>query len=54
MENNNNNENSECYVRIVKNDENSVSSFASGVVVGFFVTALLVSAVKSSFRVLTD
>lgn len=55
MENNNNNENSEFYIRITKsNEENSSFGFASGVVTGFFVTALLVSAVKSSIRVLTD
>lgn len=50
----NNNENSECYIRIVKNDENSATSFVSGAVAGFFVTTLIVGIVKTSFRVLTD
>ena len=54
MENNNNNENGEFYIRVVKNEENSVASFVSGAVTGFFVTALLVSVVKSSIHVLTD
>lgn len=55
MENNNENENSEFCIRVVKgNNENSSAGFVSGVVVGFFVTTLLVSAVKSSIRVLTD
>lgn len=54
MENNNNNDNSEFYIRVVKNEENSATSFISGTVAGFFVTALLVSVVKSSIRVLTD
>lgn len=54
MENNNNNKDSEFYIRVVKGDENSASSFASGAITGFFVTALLVGIVKTSFRVLTD
>lgn len=54
MENNNENENSEFCIRVVKGNENSSAGFVSGVVVGFFMTALLVSAVKSSIRVLTD
>ena len=54
MENNNNNEHSECYIRVVKSNENSATSFVSGAVTGFFVTALLVGIVKTSFRVLTD
>lgn len=52
--NNNNNEHSECYIRVVKGNENSVSSFVSGAVVGFCVTTLIVGIVKSSIRVLTD
>lgn len=53
--NNNNNEHSECYIRVVKgNENNSASSFVSGAVAGFFVTTLIVGIVKTSFRVLTD
>ncbi len=52
--NNNNNEHSECYIRVVKGNENSASSFVSGAVAGFFVTTLIVGIVKTSFRVLTD
>ena len=51
MENNNNN--GEVYIR-VKNGENSVTSFTTGTVVGFFVGVLLVSIVKSSIHILTD
>lgn len=55
MENNNENENGEFYIRITKsNEENSSFGFASGVVTGFFVTTLLVGIVKSSIRILTD
>ncbi len=51
MENNNND--GEVYIR-VKDEENSVVSFTSGAVTGFFVGVLLVSIVKSSIRILTD
>lgn len=55
MENNNDNENGgECYIRVVKGDENSATSFVSGAVAGFFVTTLIIGIVKSSIRVLTD
>lgn len=52
MENNNENKDSEFYIRV--KDENSVVSFTSGAVTGFFVGVLLVSIVKSSIRILTD